>query len=106
MRKLILGALAAAAAVSPLAPASAQGRTVTTVRETPRGTVVRTRTFRAGERFDRRRAANYRVIDYRPYAGRRLHAPPRGFYWARSGRDAVLVRRSNGVIRRVVPNVF
>jgi Ni/Co efflux regulator RcnB len=107
MKKLILGALATVMAVPmAAAPADAQVHRQTTVRHTPNGTVTTTRTWRTGQRFDRRYAQNYQVVDYRRYRNRRLSAPPRGYYWARSGRDAVLVRQSNGVIRTVITRVF
>lgn len=112
MKKLILSAIAATLVASPMiasaAEAAPQQRTVTTVKERPNGrTVVTTRTttrdWRPGQRFDRRYASNYRVVrDYRTY---RLAAPPRGHYWARSGRDAVLVR-DNGTIVRVIHRSF
>ena len=119
MKKLFLSAIAATLVASPLALAAADAapvqreRTVTTVKERPNGrTVVTQRTtvknngpraWRTGERFDRRRATNYRVVrDYRTY---RLAAPPRGQYWARSGNDAVLVR-DNGTVVRVIQRSF
>jgi Ni/Co efflux regulator RcnB len=94
--------------VASVAEAAPQQRTVTTIKERPNGrTVVKTRTttrnWRAGQRFDRRHATNYRVVrDYRTY---RLAPPPRGAYWARSGRDAVLVR-NNGTVIRVIQRSF
>lgn len=118
MKKLILSAIAATLVASPMAIAAADAapvqreRTVTTVKHRPNGrTVVTQRTtvrntpygWRAGERFDRRRATNYRVVrDYRTY---RLAAPGRGQYWARSGNDAVLVR-DNGTVVRVIQRSF
>lgn len=124
MKKLILSAIAATLVASPMAIAAAEAapvqreRTVTTVKERPNGrtvvtqrTVVRNngvrnngpRNWRAGQRFDRRYATNYRVVrDYRTY---RLAAPPRGHYWARSGNDAVLVR-DNGTVVRVIQRSF
>lgn len=119
MKKLLLSAIAATLVASPMAIATADAapvqreRTVTTVKERPNGrTVVTQRTtvrnngaynWRAGQRFDRRRATNYRVVrDYRTY---RLAAPGRGQYWARSGNDAILVR-NNGTIVRVIQRSF
>jgi Ni/Co efflux regulator RcnB len=123
MKKLILSAIAATLVASPMAIAAADAapvqreRTVTTVKERPNGrTVVTQRTtvrnngvrnnnynWRAGQRFDRRRATNYRVVrDYRTY---RLAAPGRGQYWARSGNDAILVR-DNGTVVRVIQRSF
>lgn len=114
MKKLILSAIAATLVASPLAIAAAEAapqqheRTVTTVKQRPNGrTVVTTKTtatnWRAGQRFDRRHATNYRVVnDYRTY---RLAPPPRGAHWARSGNDAVLVR-DNGTVVRVIQRSF
>lgn len=53
-----------------------------------------------GQHFDRYHAPNYAVIDYRRY--HRLHAPPRGYRWVRSGDDAVLVAISTGIIASVI----
>lgn len=111
--KMFLSALTMALVATPLAASAAQTQhTVTTVRERPNGTTVvrertvvtrRDRAWRAGERFDYRTAPNYRRLsDYRSY---RLRAPDRGFYWARSGRDAVLVR-PNGTIVEVRSGLF
>ena len=111
MKKFILSALAATLVASPLlaaAPAEAQQRReVTTVRHNENGrtvvtkrTVVRTpqyRNWRAGQRFDRRQAQNYRVITtYRNY---RLAAPPRGSQWVRSGNDALLIDGRGNVVQ-------
>ncbi len=114
MKKLILSAIAATLVASPMVAGAAEAapqqreRTVTTVKERPNGrTVVTTRTttrdWRAGQRFDRRHASNYRIVnDYRTY---RLAPPPRGHHWVRSGRDAVLVR-DNGTVVRVIQRSF
>ena len=124
MKKLILSAIAATLVASPMAVSAAKAapvqreRTVTTVKERPNGrTIVTQRTtvrnngirnngprnWRAGQRFDRRYATNYRVVrDYRTY---RLAAPGRGQYWARSGNDAILVR-NNGTVVRVIQRSF
>ena len=111
MKKFILSALAATLVASPLlaaAPAEAQQRReVATVRGNNNGrtvvtkrTVVRTpqyRNWRAGQRFDRRQAQNYRVITtYRNY---RLAAPPRGSQWVRSGNDALLINGRGNVVQ-------
>jgi len=114
MKKLILSAIAATLAMGPVMATAAEAapqqrdRSVTTVKQNRNGrTVVTTRTtqrdWRTGQRFDRRQAQNYRVVrDYRTY---RLAPPPRGQYWARSGRDAVLVR-DNGTVVRVIQRQF
>lgn len=60
--------------------------------------------FRKGQRFEARRAPNYRVVDYRQY--RRLGPPPRGYHWVRSGNDALLVAIGTGVIASVIANNF
>ncbi len=111
MKKFILSALAATLVASPLlaaAPAEAQQRReVTTVRENNNGrtvvtkrTVVRTpqyRNWRAGQRFDRSQAQNYRVIT--TYKNYRLAPPPRAHQWVRSGRDAVLIDGRGNVVQ-------
>lgn len=57
-----------------------------------------------GQRFDRRYATNYRVINnYRDY---RLAAPPRGYQYVRSGNDAVLVAIASGIIGAVIGSVI
>ena len=116
MKKFILTAIAASMIASPVvaSEASAQGypqqRHETVVRHQPGRTVVVDRTvtqtpqyrsdWRRGERFDYRRARNYRVInDYRGY---RLKAPPRGYHYVRSGNDAVLVGITSGVIAGII----
>ncbi|WP_226017324.1 RcnB family protein [Novosphingobium sp. FKTRR1] len=59
--------------------------------------------FRNGDRFDVRRAPNYRVVEYRQY---RLRKPPRGYHWVRSGNDALLVAITSGVIASIAANRF
>lgn len=55
-----------------------------------------------GDRFDSRRASNYRVIgNPRAY---HLHEAPRGYRWVQSGNDAVLVGIASGLIAAVVAN--
>ncbi|MEG3122454.1 RcnB family protein [Sphingomonas sp. GB1N7] len=114
MKKMILAALAATVALSPLAATVAeaqqyqQRRDTTVVRrngDVVQRTVTRQsapqhRNWRKGERFDRRYAQNYRQIDYRQYRG--LRAPPRGYHYVRSGNDAVLVGITSGLIAAVV----
>ena len=117
MKKLILAALAAATVISPVLATTAgaapmqvrhsetvrhngNGHTVVTQRDVYRGN--QNRTWRRGERFDRRYAQNYRQIDWRQYRGRRLYAPPRGYQWVRSGNDAVLIAVTSGIIGAVL----
>ena len=117
-KKLLLGVAGAAVLAAPAAAApyghhsSFNGygayndrghveRTVTTrqvfnYRQAPR--------FRVGQRFDRRYAANYRMIDNpRLY---RLHDAPRGYRWVQSGNDAVLVALASGLIGAIIGNAF
>ncbi|WP_066560398.1 RcnB family protein [Croceicoccus bisphenolivorans] len=60
--------------------------------------------FRKGEKFDRRRATNYRVVNYREY--RALKAPPRGYHYVRSGNDVLLVGLTSGIVAAVVSNLI
>lgn len=122
MKKFILSAIAASMIASPMVAteASAQGypqqRHETVVRHQPGRTVVVDRTvtrnhgpqyrndWRRGERFDYRRAHNYRVINnYRVY---RLRTPPRGYHYVRSGNDAVLVGVTSGIIAGIIAGAF
>ena len=118
-KKMILGAVAASMVATPMVAseaAAAPKRTVTTVkhygpngRYTQQRTVVRQPAYRhwqRGQRFDRRYANNYRVVDYRAYRGRGLYAPPRGYQWVRSGNDAVLVALASGLIGAVIGNAI
>ncbi|TPG09665.1 hypothetical protein EAH84_13515 [Sphingomonas oligophenolica] len=119
-----MSAVAATMVLSPLAVSAAdaapQHRQTTTVKYKNNGRkVVTTRTvqrqspyrqpqvlnnqyrnWRKGERFDRRYAQNYHVIDYHRYRG--LRAPPRGYHYVRSGNDAVLVGITSGLIAAVI----
>jgi Ni/Co efflux regulator RcnB len=113
-KKLIQAGIAATLVATPMIAASAEAQqrreTVTTVKQRPNGTVVRkttvtrqtvnrnNRAWRKGQRFDRRYATNYRVIDYRQYRQRRLYAPGRGQQWVRSGNDAILIGGNNQIL--------
>lgn len=56
--------------------------------------------WKRGERFDRNRATNYRIISNpRAY---KLQNAPNGYRWVQSGRDALLIRLSNNIISSVV----
>lgn len=119
MKKLILAAMTASLLAIPMA-ASAQSRTV--IKEKPGRTIVVQKDGRGqkvtktvvrpqqagnarwqrGQKFDRNRAANYRVIDYRSYRQRGVYAPPRGYQWIRSGNDAILVAIASGLIGAVI----
>lgn len=60
--------------------------------------------WKKGDRFDTRRAPDYRVID-NPRA-HRLDDAPRGYRWVQSGNDAVLVGIASGLIAAVLANSF
>lgn len=123
-KKIFQAGIAATLVVTPMIATSAEAqvdrrtvqvqrdgdRVVRTVDRRPNGTVVRKtvvnkaparvnyRRWAKGQRFDRRYAPNYAVVDYRKYRARRLYAPPRGYHWVRSGNDAVLVGITTGLI--------
>ncbi len=112
MKTFLLSAIATTLVAGPIlaaAPAEAQARReVTTVRHNDntgrtvvtKRTVVRQpqyRTWRTGQRFDRRYAQNYQVVtSYRTY---RLSPPPRAHQWVRSGRDAILIDARGNVVQ-------
>lgn len=131
MKKFAIAAIATAMLSTPAVASAADQRTV--IRERPNATVVvqrgpgyrdRTvirhndrrdyrqavrsnqRAWQRGQRFDRRYATNYRVVDYRQYSRRGMYAPPRGYQWVRSGNDAVLVSIASGVIGAVLGGVL
>ncbi|WP_404334899.1 RcnB family protein [Sphingomonas sp. MMS12-HWE2-04] len=105
MRKRAIFGLATILAATPLAlaPAQAAGVSIQHARQAPRAAQNDHR-WRKGERFDRKRADHYAVVDYRKYRG--LRTPPRGYHWVRSGNDAVLVAISSGVIASVIANAI
>ena len=120
--KIVQATIAASLIATPMIGTSAQAqsrqqeRQVTTIKQRPNGTLVKktttvrresnNRAWRKGQRFDRRYAANYRVVDYRQYRGRHLYAPPRGHQWVRSGNDAVLVAIGSGIVAAVLANAL
>ena len=62
------------------------------------------RNWAKGQKFDRRYATNYRVINNpRDY---RLSNAPRGYQWVRSGNDAVLIAVTSGLIGAVIGNAI
>lgn len=62
------------------------------------------RNWTKGQKFDRRYATNYRVINNpRDY---RLSYAPRGYQWVRSGNDAVLIGLTSGIIGAVIGNAI
>lgn len=115
-KKIAMAIATATLVASPIVTAQAQAaphrqettRTVVKHNGNGRTVVKKTNTVRKdngrrwakGQRFDRRYASNYRVINnYRDY---RLSAPPRGYHWVRSGNDAVLVALTSGIIGAVI----
>ncbi|MEH6789880.1 RcnB family protein [Parasphingorhabdus sp.] len=69
-----------------------------------RYSAVQQRHWAKGQRFDRRYATNYRVINNpRAY---RLSNAPRGHQWVRSGNDAVLIAITSGIIGAVIGNAI
>ncbi|WP_150290961.1 RcnB family protein [Sphingobium estronivorans] len=114
MKKFLMALAATTMVASPMITAQAQAaphrEETRIVKHGPHGrtvvkhkTVVRKndhRRWAKGQRFDRRYATSYRVIDN--YRGYRLNAPPRGYHWVRSGNDAVLVAITSGIIASVI----
>jgi len=118
MKKFVIAAVAASLIATPVlaAPYHAQGpNDRSRIEQNDRRPEVRRETFRKdgkqmqyrqnwkrGDRFDSRKAANYRVISNpRTY---RLHDAPRGYRWVQSGNDAVLVALATGIIASVIAN--
>ncbi|TRW14570.1 RcnB family protein [Glacieibacterium frigidum] len=127
MKSIIIAALAATVAASPVLAAphndyNGRGKIERNHRDNDRGNnfrgndkrkVVIKQVYRApqaqyrtnwrkGERFESRYARNYQVIgNYRTY---RLAAPPRGYRWVRANNDAVLVGITSGIIASVIAN--
>ena len=60
------------------------------------------RRWNRGDRFDRRQASNYRVIERHE----RLYAAPRGHQWVQSGNDAVLIGITSGIVSALLSNLF
>jgi len=62
------------------------------------------KTFKKGEKFDRRQASNYQIINYRNY--RNLKAPPKGYHYVRSGNDILLVGLTSGIVASVLTGMI
>ena len=130
MKKFLMALAVTTMAVSPVVTAQAQaaqhktvekrvtqknGKRVVTKTTTTRNTkqdrndnrhyaAVSQKKWAKGQRFDRRYATNYRVIDNpRAY---RLSSAPRGYQWVRSGNDAVLIAITSGLIGAVIGNAI
>lgn len=100
MKKLIIAALAASVAATPVLAAPYQhndhrGR----VEQRHDNRQIQNHRWSKGQRFDYRQAPNYRVITARQY---HLREAPRGYRWVRSGNDAVLIGITTGVIASVL----
>ena len=65
---------------------------------------VSQRSWQKGDRFDSRRAPNYRVISQPRAYG--LKAPPSGHRYVQSGNDAILVGITSGVVAAIFANVI
>lgn len=123
-KKILLALATTTLVVSPVVTAQAQAATQhkqevtrTVVKQKPNGRTVVTRKtsvqrhdnhrvtqhrWAKGQRFDRRHATNYRVINN--YRGYHLNTPPRGYQWVQSGNDAILIAITGGIIGAVVGN--
>ncbi len=119
MKKLILAALAATVAITPVLAAPGNRGHDNRGRQEQRNDRhdrnerfdrndlhgrVEYRKWNRGQRFDSRYAHNYRVIS-RPRAYR-LYDAPRGYRWVQSGNDAVLVGITTGIIASVLANAI
>ncbi|MDF0541459.1 RcnB family protein [Sphingobium sp. H39-3-25] len=120
MKKFLMALAATTMIATPIMSAQAQAQSHhservvrTTVKEGPRGHVVKKTTvvrkdngrrWAKGQRFDRRYATHYTVIkNPRAY---RLRTPARGQQWVRSGNDAVLIAIGSGIVGAVIANSF
>jgi Ni/Co efflux regulator RcnB len=119
MKKIALALTGASVALTGLAstPASAadfgrhdrgqyeqvRGRTIVNKRIAT-NRFVQNHRWQRGDRFDRRYAANYRVISNPYYYN--LRPAPRGYRWVQSGNDAVLIAITSGIIGAILANAF
>lgn len=110
MKKFVLAALAATLVATPVLAAPNHGSNHdnrSRVEQNHRSHAHQQRTQRQqnwnrGDRFEQRRATNYRVINnHRAY---KLRAPARGYRWVQSGRDALLINVRTNIISQVVRN--
>ncbi|WP_260924034.1 RcnB family protein [Novosphingobium sp. 9] len=60
--------------------------------------------WKKGEKFDRKHASHYQVVDYRQHRG--MKAPPRGYHYVRSGNDILLVGITSGIVASVLAGQF
>lgn len=115
MKKFILAAVAASLVAAPALAAPQQyqpqrghqpTRVVVVQKPAPHYQAPRfqARKWQRGQRFDQRYAPNYRQVDYRQHRG--LKAPPRGYRYVQSGKDAVLVSVTTGIIAAILVNAL
>ena len=111
MRKFIIAALAATVVAGPVLADPGHGRGHDRGRHEQRFDRGRgpdrhfdDRRWNRGERFDYRRARNYRVIGNPGYY--HLRPAPRGYRWVQSGNDAVLIAITGGLIASVMAGAF
>lgn len=97
--KKFVAAIAAIAMIAPIASVPALAAPKKDNHGQHVSAVAKGNPFRKGQKFDSRRAPNYRVVDYRSY--RTLKAPPRGHRYVRSGNDILLVRTDNNLITSI-----
>ena len=120
MKKFLMVLAATTMAVAPLATTSANAapkhkvektvqynhgkRTVATKSTVQKPKYNQQRQWAKGQKFDRRYAANYRVIN-NPRS-HKLNSAPQGYQWVQSGNDAVLIAITSGLIGAVIGNAF
>jgi Ni/Co efflux regulator RcnB len=116
MKKLILAAVAASVAASPVLAAPYQGWNghdrgghSYQLRHDRDGrgfdnSRFNHRSWNRGDRFDSRYAYNYRVISNPGFY--RRHDAPRGYRWVQSGNDAVLIGLTSGIVAAVMANIM
>ena len=117
MKKLIIG-LAGASVMFAVPAAAAPGhhgndrgryeqvqkRANVRVKQVVKVRQAQARKWQRGQRFDRRYATNYRVIQNpRAY---NLYNAPRGYRWVQSDNDAVLIAVTSGIIGAIIGNAF
>jgi len=120
MRKFLMVLAATTMAIAPLAATSANAAPKYKVEKTiqynhgkrvsvTKAAVVKPKhnqqhRWAKGQKFDRRYATNYRVIN-QPQNHRLYHAP-RGYQWVQSGNDAILIGITSGLIGAVIGNAL
>lgn len=62
------------------------------------------KSFKKGEKFDRNRARNYQVVNYRSF--KKLPAPKSGYRYVRAGSDVLLIGTSSLKVYAVYSGMF